>query len=79
MLRESVERVLGMKGRHAFLAGVVISLVSIAFFLGTTSFLEYVQNKGYEKGFKAGIEKGKEQTMKDIELSYDMCVKKKGE
>jgi len=68
-----------MSGKQAFILGVVVAIVSVASYLGTTAFLDNIYDRGYEKGVKVGIEKGKEQTMKDIELSYDMCVKKKGE
>jgi len=57
-------------------AGVICCILAST---GTWALLDSLYDKGYEKGVKAGIEQGKEQTMKDIELSYDMCVKKKGE
>jgi hypothetical protein len=68
-----------MNGKQAFILGVVVAIVSIASHLGTTAFLDSIYDKGYNKGVNAGIEQGKKDAMKDVELSYDMCVKKKGE
>ncbi|AGR46947.1 hypothetical protein SHANETTE_46 [Bacillus phage Shanette] len=68
-----------MKGKTAFWSGFLGAFFCVTVSLGTWSVLDSLYDKGYDKGVKVGIEQGKKDAMKDIELSYDMCVKKKGE
>jgi hypothetical protein len=62
-----------------FWGGFAGAFLCVIVSLGTWSVLDSLYDKGYDKGVKVGIEQGKKDAMKDIELSYDMCVKKKGE
>ncbi|AGR46735.1 hypothetical protein JL_46 [Bacillus phage JL] len=68
-----------MSHYRTFWFGFGVCIIFICSGLATWAFLDNIYDKGYEKGIKVGIEQGRKQTMKDIELSYDMCVKKKGE